>query len=108
MSFFLKTTTTTKHIARIAQLSCTLVCLEPTALFWDNIRGFKPEYRATCLHIADLKTASFSFSGSLRIHTFVSFLQHQSFSATYLISATSPPSQLKFHGFKRFCKLVNK
>lgn len=22
-----------------AQLSCTLVCLEPTALFWDNIRG---------------------------------------------------------------------
>lgn len=26
--------------AHIAQLSCTLVCLEPIALFWDNIRGF--------------------------------------------------------------------
>lgn len=35
--------------AHIAQLSCTLVCLKPTALFWDNIRGFKPEYRTFCI-----------------------------------------------------------
>lgn len=27
--------------AHTAQLSRTLVCLEPTALFWDNIRGLK-------------------------------------------------------------------
>lgn len=28
----------TRKNAHIAQLSCTLVCLKPTALFWDNIR----------------------------------------------------------------------
>lgn len=49
--------------AHIAQLSCTLVCLEPTALFWDNIRGFKPEYVALRRRIADFKTVSFSFRG---------------------------------------------
>lgn len=29
---------TGKKNAHIAQLSCTFVCLKPTALFWDNIR----------------------------------------------------------------------
>lgn len=31
----------TKDDAHAAQLSRTSVCLEPTALFWDNIRGFE-------------------------------------------------------------------
>lgn len=33
--------------AHISQLSCTLVCLEPTALFWDNIRGFNQNTRCS-------------------------------------------------------------
>lgn len=61
-----------QHNAHIAQLSCTLVCLEPTALFWDNIRGFKLEYRTTCLRIADVKTVSFSFSGCFFPPLFIS------------------------------------
>lgn len=59
LNVFLKKTNGNAHIA---QLSCTLVCLDPTALFWDSIRGFKPEYRTIRLRIADVKTVSFSFN----------------------------------------------
>lgn len=61
----------------IAQLSCTLVCLEPTALFWDNIRVTQQStgrsvlvslmFRESC----DLSVAVFSY---LHICTFVSHL----------------------------------
>lgn len=53
--------------AHIAQLSCTLVCLKPTALFWDNIRGFKPEYRTFC--IRQFQWVSVAVFPSLYIHT---------------------------------------
>lgn len=51
--------------AHTAQLSRTLVCLEPTALFWDNIRGLKIQTTGRVVSVwQTLKTVSFSFSGS--------------------------------------------
>lgn len=98
-----------KHNAHIAQLSCTLVCLEPSALFWDNIRGFKPEYGTTCLRIADVKTVSFSFSGcfffllSSYPHSFpaTSVFLYWLFFCFLCASFASP--QLMFQCFKSTC-----
>lgn len=83
---FLKKKKKKDHNAHIAQLNCTLVCLEPTALFWDNIRGFKAEHRTSCLANVrqfNLVTTAvfFGFFFSFHMHAFVSFLLHQCFHA---------------------------
>lgn len=56
-----------------ALLSCTLVCLEPTALFWDNIRGHTVGGALLSHYCCEESHKTFqSLFSPLHIHTFIS------------------------------------